>query len=140
MPYITAQDFLDANLEREVIARTDRGRTGQVNETVLDAVVSRAEGIVNGHLRGAGYDTPLSDPVSPVITTITLAIARYVYWAGSDAPEEVSDRYRNAMTALKDIGAGRLALELGESDAAQSAGIEISGPDRVFDDDGLEGF
>jgi phage gp36-like protein len=138
--YISKQLFLDSNLEQEIIARTDRDRTGGVNDVVLAQFIADAEGEVDGYLRAGAYATPLTSPLDPSIPPLTLDVCRYRYWVGATPPEQVGERYTAATKRLTAIQSGRVQLALADAGPVEESVLDFQAPTRVFTDETLEGF
>lgn len=138
--YITKATLIDAIGEQELIARTDRERTGEIDEDVLDSYIAEAEAEVDGYLRSGGYTTPLESPQDPIIPRLCTDVLRFHLWRGTKTPEDIQDRYKAAGARMKDIQRGTLSVKQPESSTSPDTGIAIEAPDRVFTDETLQGF
>lgn len=95
--------------------------------------------LIDGYL-AARYTLPLSS-VPAVLTAICADLTRYRLWDDA-APEEVRRRYEDALSQLRDLSSGRLALPPGSDGAVASSGFSMDGfsAERVFTADTLAGF
>jgi phage gp36-like protein len=66
-------------------------------------------------------------------------IARFRLW-DQQAPEEVRRRYEDAIAQLKDVAAGRFALQIEVATAALPFEADGYSNTRVFTEDGLASF
>lgn len=125
--------------EAELIRLTDRdGQAGAIVDSVLEKALGDAAGIVDGYL-AKRYTLPLTS-LPAAVTTSAQAIAYYLLWP--HAPEEVRNRYRDAIKQLQDIAAGTIQLDAEGVAPAQAAGggVQYEAPARIYDRDSLKGF
>ncbi|MCC7413319.1 MAG: DUF1320 domain-containing protein [Gammaproteobacteria bacterium] len=134
MSYASPQELIERFGEQELLQLTDQGGRGIIDSAALDRALADADRVIDSYLR-ARYTLPLD---AGVIAASGLAlaaanIARYVLM-GTQAPEEVRDRYRDALAWLKDVQAGRASL--GAEDPAAPTGpgrIRTAEPQSGFD-------
>lgn len=109
MTYASAADMVTRFGEREVIALTDRDRSNQVNESVLQVALDSAEAEINGYL-GGRYQLPLPR-VPRILTGYACDMARYRL-CGAECPttDEIRDRYKDAVGFLQRVAEGKITL------------------------------
>ncbi len=135
MPYATQQDMIKAFGEREIVALTDRERTGALNAAVLDHALEQADGEINPYLVNR-VNIPLS-VVPPILVTHACNIARYRL-TGSEAMETeiIERRYKDAMRFLEMVAAGKVSLGVdaqGEQPTPPTGGaVQFSSGGHVF--------
>lgn len=139
--YATKQDLIDHFGEPELIQLTDRdGSLGAIDDTVLDQARADSAAVIDASL-GVRYSLPLA--ITPtLIVGIDCNITRYELY-GNSAPEEVRNRYKDAVAMLDKIAAGKITLGLPDASApdGQGAGdVEIDAPTSIFSRDDLQGF
>jgi phage gp36-like protein len=117
--YAALIDMIRAFGEAELVQLTDRDadRSQEIDITVLDGALTAADMIIDGYL-AARYAVPLEAPVPQSITDIACDIARYRLYDKSP-PKVVVDRYRDAISRLRDYQAGRATLPLVASAGGQ---------------------
>lgn len=143
-PYAAYEDMLDRFGRLELLQLTDIDPDAPITEPdqgMVEKALGDASELVNGYVSGR-YAVPLS-PVPDPVRRWTCIIARY-YLHRDMAPERIRKEYEDAVAALKDIAKGLITLQ---SDglampAGEAAGgrVQISGPPRLFGDQGLKGF
>jgi phage gp36-like protein len=123
--YAALPDLIARAGEAEIRQTADRDRDGIVDADVVTAALSDADNLINGYLR-TRYSLPLASTPSLVRTWAT-SIARYLLHRNG-APDYVVQDYKDAIAALKDVSAGRMALPdvAGNEPAAKPAGCYIS--------------
>jgi phage gp36-like protein len=140
MSYATLTDLIERAGDAEVRQIADRDRDMMIDQDVVDAALVHADNLVNGYL-AVKYDVPLA-AVPDLVRTWAVSIARYILHRNG-APEHVSQDYKDAVAALKDVAAGRIALPVAAgAEPLASAGGEVmaSHPDEVFTADRLRGW
>lgn len=130
--YITQPEFEQAFGQDELTDLLAQGADFSKTEQASASLVS-------GYI-GARYTLPLLS-VPDVVKGWTLDITRYRLWDEA-APEEVRRRYEDAISQLRDVAAGKLALPPGVDGTPSSGGFESEGfaDERVFTADTLKGF
>lgn len=98
-----------------------------------------AASLIDGYL-ASRYTLPLAS-VPAIVTGWAGDIVRFKLWDQA-APEEVRRRYEDAISQLRDLAAGRLALPPDANGVAVSSGLAFDGyaSDRVFTSDTLATF
>lgn len=143
MTYAVKQDLIDRFGERELVQLTDRANKppSTVDDVVVGRALGDADGTIDGYV-GKQYDLPLT-VVPPILTKIAADLARY-YLHGEAAGEDskVTRDYQAAISWLKDVAKGLIAIDDGGDTPAQAGGgaIKTSAPNRVFTRDSLKGL
>lgn len=109
-PYATQSDLLDILSLAELTQLTDDEKTGQVNQTVLNGVLTRASGVIEGYCRSR-YQVPLQP--SAEVTAICTDIAVWLLFTrrSQKMRDAVQQRYDGAMALLKAVSTGGVALD-----------------------------
>ena len=126
MPYATRDDLTERFGEAEIAQRERMLPPGAIERALSDAGQD-----VDGYL-SARYTVPVS-PIPATLVRLACDIARYRL-LGDAASDDVRSRYKDAISALRDIGAGRSRLTDAAPIAAasESATVEIVSAPRVF--------
>ena len=126
MPYATRDDLTERFGEAEIAQRERMLPPGAIERALSDAGQD-----VDGYLAGR-YAVPVV-PVPETLVRLVCDIARYRL-LGDAASPDVRSRYQDAISALRDIGAGRsrLADAAPIAAASESATVEIVSSPRVF--------
>ena len=107
--YITQTDIENRIGEERLIELTDDDGLNTVNTTVLDQLISEAEGEVDGYLCKQ-YSVPLPSPPA-IIKAICLDIVVYrLYGRREGTPEDVEKRYQNAIRYLEKVSKNQVSL------------------------------
>lgn len=123
MAYATPDDLVAAFGLDEVIAVTDRENTGQVDATVALEALNRASSEADSYL-AARYPLPLAE-VPPALLTAVCDMARYRLTGGmATETDTIVERYRAAVSWLRDVAAGRAVLP-GAAAPAPGSGVVI---------------
>lgn len=130
MPYATIAE-LEARIgAEELLALTDRERTGLVGEPVAQRALDDADAEIDAYLAGR-YALPLS-AVPAVLARVACDIARYRLWA-AEASDEVRTRYEDAVRLLARMADGSVVLPVQPPAAGASVGAAVAAPPaRVF--------
>lgn len=105
--YITQQGMVDRYGEDEIKRITDRARTGAIDATVLDQAMKDAQSEVDAYI-SSRYQTPLTT-ITEAISRTTADIARYRLY-DERCPENIRQRYKEAVEFLQAVSAGRATL------------------------------
>nr|VFK16262.1 MAG: Mu-like prophage protein gp36 [Candidatus Kentron sp. LFY] len=123
MRYCTPEDLALA-VPRETLAQlsNDDAPEDGPDMAVLERVVSDAEDLIDGYLRGR-YDLPFPSAPS-VVRRITVDLARHGLYArrpegGDDLPDAVVRAYKAGIETLKAIRDGGISLGVPETQGAQ---------------------
>ncbi|CAN7258212.1 gp436 family protein [Brucella pseudogrignonensis] len=141
MSYASLEDLIERAGEDEILQIADRDLDGIADPDVIDAALVHADNIVNGYV-SVQYELPFK-AVPDLLRTWAVSIARYfLHRNGQD--EHIVRDYKEALSSLKEIAAGRLKLPVGPDDPAPqpSSGSDVSivGPEPVFTADKLKGW
>lgn len=129
MPYALKADMLEEFSENELIQLTDRDipATGEIVDAVLDRALSGASAEIDGYLvRYAGQVLSL-----PILTRYCCDMARYRLYRDA-APDEVRNRYKDAVRFLEHIAAGKISLGVAAEVAASETTIQFTTGQKVF--------
>ena len=147
MVYLELQDLLDELGENTLVQLTDDEQTGEVSEARVLKAIESAKGIFDAYARSR-YSIPV--PVTPMVKTLNLDLAVFhLYKSRTSIAEGIytvrENAYKAALTMLKDIQAGKAALDV---PAAEETKENPTNPDKIltnaarskFSDDKLESF
>lgn len=140
MTYASHSDLSDRIGDAILTDISDHDRDGTADAEVLDRALIDADSLIDGYV-ATRFSTPL-DPVPNIVNTWAVSIALY-FLHRDGAPSNVEKDYDDAIAALKDVAAGRIALpvEIGETAPEEQTGTTIaSHPDPVFTTQKLRGW
>lgn len=140
MTYASHSDLTDRAGARTLIQIADHDKDGVADVEVLGKALTDADSLIDGYV-GTRFATPL-DPVPNLVNTWAVSIALYVLHRNG-APDNVEKDYDDAIKALKDVAAGRIALpvEAGETALAEQTGTTMAAhPPQVFTTARLRGW
>lgn len=129
MPYALKADMLEEFSENELIQLTDRDipATGEIVDAVLDRALSGASAEIDGYLvRYSGQVLTL-----PILTRYCCDMARYRLYRDA-APDEVRNRYKDAVRFLEMVAAGKISLGAAAETASSDSTIQFEGGQKVF--------
>lgn len=131
MSYAVIQDMIDRYGEAELIQLTDRAvpPVGAYDADVVEEALSDADAEINAYL-AVRYALPLAT-VPTTLKKLACDIARYNLF-GPNLTDEVSLRYKNAASFLKDVSKGTADLGI-DQDTGEAPAVE-NGPDYFADD------
>lgn len=139
MAYCTRANLVDRFSETEIADLLDGNNDGQDDQQKLPSRVQDAEALIDGYL-GTQYAVPITGTVPQAIVFIACDIVRYLLW-DQRAPEEVRNRYNDAVARLKDYSRGIMILpELDKPATNTTGGVDYFAEERVFTRDSLSGF
>lgn len=141
MPYASLDDLIERAGLDEIRDVADRDLDGTPDPAVIEAALIHADNTVNGYAR-VQYDLPFAT-VPDLVRTWSVSIARY-FLHRQGPPDYIVRDWKEAISALKDVAAGRLQLFAGEDapplQPSPDGQIGISGPEPVFTADNLKGW
>lgn len=139
MTYATQQDMIDRFGEQELIELTDHAAAGVIDATVMAGALGDADAEIDAYLAGR-YTLPLAS-VPRVLTRFAVDLARYGLY-DTRATEQVKARYDDAIKFLKALANGTVSLGLDpvNQPLAETGGVQVLAPARVFNDDSLAGY
>lgn len=120
--YATRDDMQTRFGLAELVQLTDDEGTGEIGPR-LDTALADADQVINGYV-AATYVVPLS-PLPDLVVRWACDIARY-FLHRDTIPEAVTQNYKTALTALKDVAKGDMTLECD--------GVEAEAADTEDDD------
>lgn len=139
--YITSSDLRNRFGAVEIDQLSDPLRSGVPDDQIVDRAISDAGALIDAHLAGR-YSLPLAS-VPEVLVNIACDVARFKLWHRL-APEEVRERYDDALAQLKMFALGTLVLPpdaiTGEAQPVQSIQTDVSTPGRIFTRDTLHDY
>jgi len=139
MAYCTRANLVDRFDETEIADLLDGNNDGQDDPQKLPSRVQDADALIDGYL-GTQYAVPITGTVPQAIVFIACDIVRYLLW-DQRAPEEVRNRYNDAVARLKDYARGIMILpELDKPATNTTGGVDYYAEERVFTRDSLSGF
>lgn len=133
MTYASLADLIDRAGQTEILEVADRDDDGTPDAGVVEAALIHAGNIVDGYV-ATKYQVPLT-VVPDLVRTWTVSISRY-HLHRYGAPDYVAQDYKDAITALKDVAAGRITLPpaaTGEVADSGSGSVLASHPAPHFD-------
>jgi phage gp36-like protein len=141
LPYAVQADLTPRRLTAAELAQlTDDVRGSEINVAVVTQVLTEASGKIDSYCR-LRYNVPLQS--SEQIKGLTLDIAEYLLFARRRRiTDDVRQRYDDAIAFLKDVSAGRAALDQPATATQQTGGGPVleTQKEEKFSDDNLEGF
>ena len=135
MAYLSEQDLINRIGAGQLLLLSDRDGDGQADAGAIDGAIAEAQSTINGYLTGR-YHLPL-DHVPPLLTRIAVDIALYSLHS-IETPQNVHDRYREAIRLLDRIARDEIVLDaarvpaLGEGTHDALAVMVDSGRKRGF--------
>jgi len=119
--------------ETEVIELTDRERTGEIDDVVLDQALEDAGAEIDTYL-AARYRLPMT--LAPrFLAGVCCDIARYrLVGAGTADTEEILTRYRDAVKFLTLVADGRVTLGVDPAGSLVQPGntVQFNSGTRIF--------
>lgn len=107
MSYASLEDLIERAGETEILQIADRDDDGVPDPDVVEAALVHAVNTVNGYV-AVKYLLPLT-AVPDLVRTWSVSIARY-FLHRYERPEYVVQDYKDAISALGQVAAGRLAI------------------------------
>ncbi|MDE2577949.1 MAG: DUF1320 domain-containing protein [Hyphomicrobiales bacterium] len=120
--FLTVAEFVDrvGPVEADNVAGDGPRTARRLDETKISGAIAQAGDLINGYIR-ARYPAPI-DPVPEILKgfAVDIALYRLRLKTGdmSGVTEQVKARYDDAMRQLRDIQAGRLAIDANQPGAA----------------------
>ena len=140
MTYATEQDLIDRFGSDELAELTDRADppTGVADSTVVASALEDADELIDSYI-AKRYDLPLASS-PPRLVKLACDIARFFLYK-DDPTEAVESVYKASVAFLRDVSAGRAVLDIAGAEPAPAGDtVQVSGPDRVFTSETLDGF
>ncbi|MCK5295969.1 MAG: DUF1320 domain-containing protein [Alphaproteobacteria bacterium] len=138
MAYASQQNMIDRFGNEEIISITNpEGES--IGTDRLNRALSDADARIDGYL-AARYALPLE--ITPTLLEgVACDLSRYFLY--DEAPSEiVVERYKNAVSTLKDISTGKIKLPdaAGDEPSQSSEVVMADHPDRMFSVNSLRGL
>jgi phage gp36-like protein len=141
LPYAVQADLTPRRLTAAELGQlTDDVRGTEINAQVVTDILTEASGKIDSYCR-MRYNVPLQP--SEQVKGLTLDIAEFLLFSRRRrVTDDVRQRYDDAIGFLKDVSAGRAALDQAATAIAQSGGgpVVVTQVEEKFSDDNLEGF
>lgn len=141
MAYAAITDMAARFSEQDLILLTRRPSSdpNQINEPVLEQALTDASAEINSYLAGR-YQLPLTT-VPEALPRVCCDLARY-FLAGQNAPDHITQRYRDAIAWLRSVNKGDIALGIDQSggNAQQHDMAEMESAGSVFSRRNTGGF
>lgn len=129
MTYATLQTMLERFGDEELIQRTDRHGSGQLDVQVMARALADADAEVNSYL-AVRYALPLAG-VPTALARVAADVARYRLY-DDGVPETVRKRYEDAVALLKRMASGDVKLVLdGDGQGGTGTGTGSGGTQVV---------
>lgn len=123
----------------ELIKCTDRTNAGTRNDTVLQAALDDAFGIMNSQI-GRWWALPIIGTPSGAMKACQCDIAHWLLYIG-DKPDNIQMRYEEWKKWLEDVATGKVSLGMDVAPASVNAAIitqpcaTANAPNRFFTQD-----
>jgi len=141
LPYATQADLEPERIPTaELIQLTDDTGSGLVDAGIVTAKLTEASAMVDSYARQR-YTVPLQ--TSEQVKSLTLDIATYkLFERRRRIPESVGTAYSNAIAFLRDVAAGRAALDqpVGATPQLSGGPVVVTEKPEKFSDENLSGF
>lgn len=137
MSYATTEDMEKRYGQKELVQLTDRENVGRLDESVLSEALADASAECDSYMAGRVV-LPLTF-VPPVLLRAVCDIARFRLY-GVRAPEEIRNRYKDAVSWLRDVASGKAVVQGAPVPSAPRSGINVAAPGEVFTADVLGRF
>lgn len=125
--------------ERDLVQLTDEAGAGEIDAATVNSRLVSADALITSYVAARHKDVPALAG-HPLLTDIACDYAFSLLWR-SDMPDWVKDRRKLAIETLKNISSGAVKLDQGEETAPPRPGqIHVSGPERRFGRDSLDGY
>jgi phage gp36-like protein len=139
MAYSKLEDIKKQLSDSDLIGLTDDNNTGKIDEAIVNEMIADADALIDSYC-GAYYTVPF-DQAPKIINKFSADIAIYnLYGRRQGAPEDRSDRHKNAIKALEQIAKGVIRLNSPKPKEDQHDKVMFSAKDPVFTKDRLENF
>lgn len=139
MAYCTRDNLVQRFGATEIDDLLDRDNNSSDDTDTLAQTIADADALIDGYV-SSQYAAPLS-PVPQIIRYLSCDITRFMLWDDS-APDEVRQRYNDAIARLKDISKGIMTLpdSTPKPENNPSGVVDYVAKKRVFTRESLCGF
>lgn len=138
----SALEHIQQRVNETTLIRLTTDSGDAVDLVTVEGAIAEADAEIDGYV-GRRHTVPLY-PVPPMLTKISADIAVYNLYLlrPRSVPEEVKDRYKDAVRFLKDVSAGVVSLGVNDPDGTPAATHkpDIESSDRVFSRTKLGGW
>lgn len=140
MAYCTLDDIKKMIPVESLLQLTDDEQTGAIIESRVDEAIAQADSEINGYIANR-YTVPFV-VVPDILRKFSVDISIYNLYARKveQIPEARQTRYDNAIRMLRDVAAGKAALDGGTTPETTDNESNITSGARIFTRDKLEGF
>lgn len=112
MAYCTAADYIARYGQEELLERTDRERTGEIDEAVFDSANEEPTALIEAHL-APRYSLPFAS-VPRVLQAAALKLVRYELHGDAVTDRIVKDR-DDAERLIRAIGRGEISIGIDQA-------------------------
>lgn len=128
--YATISDLIERFGSDEILTLAPNEQNNDINANRLNVVIADTEAEINSYL-AVRYRVPIAG--AEQLKAVTCDIARYRLY-DNQASDEVTNRYNQRISWLKDVSAGRATLGIAESDAGGTlhCATTTRAADRLF--------
>jgi phage gp36-like protein len=128
MSYCSQSDIILAKSDKILKNITDDVNATSLIAGVITAVIERADGVIDGYLRKAGYETLPLTTVPVIIKDLSIRISvYYLYQRSHSVVASVKDDFDFAMEQLTMIADKEIIID---GDVSETSGVTIG---NVFD-------
>lgn len=145
MAYAAIADYETRFNSTETQFITDRANSGSINNTVLQAGLDDAFGLMNSWI-GRRYVLPITGTASGAMISCQCDLTRWLLYIG-DKPDAVQERYKYWESWLEDVASGKVGLGMTDPPATVTGTSSFTqpvtqsdAPGRFFTEDQLEVF
>jgi phage gp36-like protein len=141
MAYSTKSDILEQMDEDVLVQLTDDDDAGSVDDDKVTRAIADADALINGYC-GNKYTVPFTT-VPALVRKYSVDIAIYnLYGRRKGAPEDIRNRYKDAIDFLKGVASGNNTLGEDDPEGTDSDAPEMysENAERIFTRDKMKGF
>jgi phage gp36-like protein len=131
--YATIADMRARIDDHILIQLTDTAQLGVIDEGALQRAINQAANTVQGYV--AAYYAPVdaNEAVPDLLIDLTCDIAYVRLYRGSNPPEHVEKKHKDAVAMLRDIAKGLIKIDQGAEVLPERDGMILtSGDPRLF--------
>ncbi len=141
MAYCTQAQLEERYSTNFLIELSDRDDTPAtiVDASLITRAITDADAVIDGYLKPV-YALPLASTPNQ-ITDLSLSIAIYKAH-GNVVSDKIKEDYKTALMQLKDIGAGRIKLDIAgvEPEGSGASQVITNEKEQVLTADSMKGF
>jgi phage gp36-like protein len=143
MPYSAYADLKTIEPDAQLIQLSnDTAGASEVDLTNINGAISCADGVIDSYLRGH-VDLPLDTPYPTIIVDLSVELAichLYKRRFGSNMPESMTNREKEAVKTLLLIAAGKLLLTAKEQDEKPEANVQVKTRPKMFPQQAMDKY